>query len=173
MDFFETIRKRHSVREFLPKGVENEKIEKILEAANHAPSAGNNQGYEIVVLEEPLRIVELLKSLVDQKFEKPAPVVLVFCANEKRSEVTFGARGKSLYGIQDASFAGAYAQLAAAGLGLASVWVGAFRDEDIRKIIAAPDHIRPVGLLSIGYPAVDPTSTPRRQLTELVHRDKY
>jgi nitroreductase len=172
MDFFETIRKRQSVREFLPKGVETDKIEKILESANHAPSAGNNQGYEIVVLEEPLRIIEIFKALSDQTFEKPAPVVLVFCANEKRSEGTFGARGKSLYCIQDASIAGAYAQLAASGLGLASVWVGAFKEETVRKTIEAPDYIRPVGLLSIGYPAAGAASTTRRQLSDLVHRDK-
>jgi nitroreductase len=173
MELFEAIGKRHSIRGFLPKAVEGEKLEKILESANQAPSSGNNQGYEIVVLEEPLQIEDLNKSLLEQTFEKPAQLVLVFCANEQRSGSAFGDRGKKLYCIQDATIAGAYAQLAAQGLGLASVWVGAFKEEVVRKVIEAPDYIRPVGLLSIGYPDAKPAPTTRRHLSEIVHRGKF
>lgn len=173
MELFEAIGKRHSIRGFLPRAVEGEKLEKILESANQAPSSGNNQGYEIVVLEEPLQIDDLFQALVEQTFEKPPQLVLVFCANEQRSSSSFGARGKSLYCIQDATIAGAYAQLAAQGLGLATVWVGAFKEEVVRKVIEGPDFIRPVGLLLVGYPDAKPTPTTRRHLSEIVHREKF
>jgi nitroreductase len=173
MELFETIKKRRTIRSYQVKPVENEKLEKIFEAANQAPSAGDNQGYEIVLVEDPLLLGQLWKSIHFQTFSKPSQLALVFCANDKRSDPKFGERGKTLYCVQDATIAAAYAQLAATALGLVTGWLGSFNEDEVRKTIGAPAYIRPVAVLSLGYSAEDPASTTRRSISDLVHRDKY
>ncbi len=173
MEFFETVKKRRSIRTYLPKQVENEKLEKILAAANQAPSAGDTQGYEMIVVEDAYLLDQLWKTVPDQTFVKPAPLAVVFCANEKRSSEKHLARGKNLYCIQDATIAAAYAQLAAADMGLGTVWVGSFNEEEVRKIIEAPEYLRPVAVIPLGYIGGDPPPTSRRALSDIVHRDKF
>ncbi len=173
MELFEAIWKRRSVRGYLAKQVENEILDKILEAANQAPSAGDSQGYEIVVVDDSYLLNQLWTALLGQTFAKPAPLALVFCANEERSGSKYGARGKDLYSVQDATIAAAYTQLAATGLGLVTVWVGAFNEEKVREAIDVPAHIRPVTILPLGYSDEEPAPTSRRTLSDLVHRGKY
>jgi nitroreductase len=72
--------------------------------------------------------------------------------------------------VQDATVAAAYAQLAATALGLATCWVGAFDEEAVARAAELPASQRPVAILSLGYAAEDPPPTPRRPLTDLVHR---
>jgi nitroreductase len=169
MDYFELIQKRHSVREYQSKLVEKELVEQILNAACCAPSAGNLQAYEIYVIEDEARRKALVAAARDQEFLRVAPLVLVFCAHPARSEWKYHQRGVDLYAVQDASIACTFAMLAAANLGLGSVWVGAFNDEAVMQILGNPEGLRPVAILPIGYPAVEPAGRPRRSLTDLVH----
>ena len=169
MEFFELVRARHSVRAFTARPVEPEKLQAILEAANHAPSAGNLQGYEIYSVQEGAKLNELGGAAVGQEFIAKAPLALVFCAHAARSAVKYGQRGASLYCIQDATIACAYAQLAASALGLASVWVGAFDDSAVRRAIGVGKDLLPVAVLPIGYAGEKPDKTTRRPLNELVH----
>ena len=97
-----------------------------------------------------------------------APVVLVFVAEPARSSEKYGHRGESLYAMQDASIACAYAQLAAHDVGLAACWVGAFRTKDVREVVGASEEQVPVALLPIGYAGESPFITPRRTLSEMV-----
>lgn len=173
MELFETIKKRRTIRSYQMKAAESDKLEKILEAANQAPSAGDNQGYEIVVVEDPLLLDQLWKSIHFQTFSKPSQLALVFCSNDKRSDPKFGQRGKELFCIQDATIAAAYSQLAATSLGLVTGWLGSFNEDEVRKLIGAPAYIKPVAVISLGYSAEDPAATTRRSLSDLVHRDKF
>ena len=169
MDFFALIQARRSVRAFGAKPVPEELLKRVLEAANAAPSAGDLQAYEIYVVRKPERRKKLAEAALWQDFVAAAPVVLVFCANPAHNEGRYGERGRRLYSIQDASIACTFAMLAATGLGLASVWVGAFRDEQVQMAIGAPAKQQPVAILPVGYPAESPERTPRRPLPELVH----
>jgi nitroreductase len=101
-----------------------------------------------------------------------APVVLVFCAHPARSEEKYAERGVTLYSVQDATIACAYATLAATALGLCCVWVGAFDPDKVRKIIGAPDGQIPVSMLPLGYPGKELQVRPRRLLKEIVHEVK-
>jgi nitroreductase len=76
----------------------------------------------------------------------------------------------SLYCIQDATIACTFAMLAATALGLSTVWVGAFNEDQVREIIHAPAGHRPVAMLPIGYAAEVPRIRPRRKLNDLVHQ---
>jgi len=111
MDFFETIEQRRSVRAFEPREVGDADVTRILEAANRAPSAGNLQAYEVVVVRETERRRRLARAAHGQEFVAQAPVVLVFCVNPKRSGGRYGSRGRELYSLQDATIAAAHASL--------------------------------------------------------------
>ena len=168
MEFMKLIEERHSTRAYQEKAVEQDKLEKILHAANRAPSAGDLQAYSIVVVRKPDLRQALVKAAVDQQFVRQAPVVLVFLADPARSGEKYGHRGEGLYAIQDAAIACAYAQLAAHDLGLSACWVGAFRKKDVQEVVGGAEGHVPVSLLAIGYAAESPFIAPRRPLTEMV-----
>ena len=168
-NFFDVLRSRRSIRAFLDRSIEQAKLRQILEAANGAPSAGNLQAYEIVLVHDPKIKRALARAALDQEFVAAAPVVLVFCAHPSRSAAKYGPRGENLYCVQDATIACAYAQLAATALGLGTVWVGAFDTKAVGQVLRIPPDGRAVALLPIGYPAELPEPTPRRRLNELVH----
>ena len=170
MDLFETIKRRHSVRAFEKRAVEEEKINAILEACNAAPSAGYLQAYEIYLIRSEEKLRELAQAALDQDFIAGAALALVFCAHPRRSAIKYGSRGSELYCIQDATIAGAYAQLGATALGLGCVWVGAFDDAKVLHSIGAPHALKPIAIIPIGYPAELPQATPRRGVNRLVHK---
>ena len=173
MDFFDLIKERRSVRSFKKQEVGEVKLKKILEAANSAPSAGNIQSYEIYVIKSKEKKEKLSTAALCQPSIKEAPIVLVFCANMKRGMSKYGARGAEMYCVQDATIACAYAQLAAADLGLGSVWVGAFYEMQAGEVIGVDQKFeRPIIMLPIGYPVEKPKATPRRKLDDLVHKEK-
>lgn len=169
MDFFQLITDRRSVRLFQERPLEPEKLQKILEAVNLAPSAGNLQGYEIYLVTRLEQRQGLEQGAYGQGFLSQAPVVLVFCANPRRSAVRYRQRGRQLYCIQDATIACTVAMLAAQALGLNTVWVGAFLEEPVRQAAGIPEDLLPVAMLPIGYGAESPDPRPRRPLDDIVH----
>lgn len=169
MDLFEVIRKRRSIRAFTPQPIEEEKLRLILEAANQAPSAGNLQAYQIFVVRDLALRGILSRAAGGQEYIAHAPVVLVFCAEPRRSAEKYGPRGEQLYCIQDATIACSYTQLAATALGLATVWIGAVQEpESIKEALKTEEDLWPIVILPLGYPAEEPASRPRRKLSELV-----
>jgi nitroreductase len=169
MDFFKIVEERHSMRKYVETPVEDEKLQKILETANKAPSAGNLQGYEIYVVRKLEQRQALVNAAWDQGFLAEAPVVLIFCTNPARSADKYKQRGIELYCIQDATIACTFAILAAKAQGLDTVWVGAFDEAAVSEIVHIPSDLRPVAMLPIGYAGKVPSVRPRRELRDLVH----
>ncbi len=168
MDLFEVFNQRHSIRRFKQKEIAKDKITQLLEAANSAPSAGNLQSYQIFLVKDESKRKELARAAYNQGSVAQAPIDLVFCADLSRSFQGYGARGKALYSIQDATIACAHVHLAAVALGLGSVMVGAFDEGEVSKILSVPVTLRPIVILPIGYPDESPEKTPRRSLDDLV-----
>lgn len=167
--FFETVRRRHSVRRYqsdMP--VEPEKLHAVLEMACAAPSAGDLQAYRIVVVRGQQERNALRKIANDQAFISEAPVCLVFCADTTRSQERFGERGRSLYAVQDATIAAAYAQLAVVAADMGSTWIGHFNENDVEELLGLEPGLVPVAMLSVGYPAELPEPTSRRHMDEVV-----
>ena len=115
----------------------------------------------------------LVQAALNQEFIAQAPGVLAFFAHRLMSASKYKQRGAELYSVQDATVACAYAQLAAAALGLGSVWVGAFDDAEVMRALRAKPEWRPVALLPIGYPAESPEPTSRRPVEELAREASH
>ena len=173
MDVFKAIKGRRSLRAFTNKPVPDKDVMKILDAARQAPSAGNLQPWEFIVV----RDVEIKKGLaqaaLNQTFIEEVSVVIVVCADKSRSSRRYGSRGSSFFCIQDTAAAIQNLHLAAHALGLGTCWVGAFNEAEARKLLSTPPNIRPVAIIPVGYPAEKPTHRPRRPLTEIVHHEKF
>ncbi len=169
MDFFNVLERRHSIRNFTSKPVEREKLDRIVAAANAAPSAANLQAYEIFVVTQVRHRVALAKAACAQGVVLTAPVSLVFCANPARNDERFGERGRALFSIQDATIACAYAQLAATAQDMGSVWVGSFEPDAVRDVVGASEELEPVSILTLGYTEGEPEIKERRPLDDLVH----
>lgn len=151
MELFDLVTHRRSIRQFAIRDVEQAKIDRIVQTARLAPSAGNLKAYVIDIVRNAETKLALSHAAHGQDFVARAPIVLVFLADEKRSADEYSLRGAKLFCVQDATIAAAYAQLAAAELGLASCWVGAFNEEAVAKAVGARSRLRPVALLPIGY----------------------
>ncbi|MEM4700374.1 MAG: nitroreductase family protein [Candidatus Nezhaarchaeales archaeon] len=173
MDVVEAIKTRRSVRSYLASTISDHELEGLLELATWAPSAGNLQPWEFVVVRDEGVKEKLAAEALHQWWIAEAPVVVVACANERRSSSVYGARGRSLYCICDVSAAVENLLLAAHARGLGSCWVGAFNDEGVARLLGLPSGVRPIAILPIGKPAERPSPPPRRPLREVLHFDRF
>ena len=165
-DIFNVMATRRSTRKFSTNPVEKWKIDKILAAADTAPTAGNYQGFEIFYINDKEIKEELVKAANNQSYVN-TPVVLVFCMNPARVKLDFPQKVIMKFSIQDATLAAAYSQLAASALGLSSIWIGMFDEERVKEILGT--DLRPTSMLCIGYPIKKRPAKLRRQLKELIH----
>ena len=168
MDLKEAIRNRHSVRDFSDKVLHKKIIDEIIEYANLAPSAGNLQARDFVIINDNNIKEKLSIAAFNQKFIVEAPINIVVCANLKRIS-SYGNRGRELYCIQDASAAVEHILLLAVDNGLDACWVGAFDENKVSKILDLPSYVRPIAIIPIGYSNEQRTSTARIDTNVLTH----
>lgn len=173
LDVFEAIKKRRSVRAYADEKVSEEDVERLIDAARWAPSAGNIQPWEFVVVKDVETKRKLSEAALNETFIEKAPVVIVVCADLNRSSRGYGSRGKHLYSLQDTAAATENILLAAQELGLATCWVGAFRDNEVAKAVKAPRNLKPVAIVPVGHPAERPMAPPKRSVNEIVHYETF
>jgi nitroreductase len=173
MDVFEAIKGRRSIRAFQSCDVPQEVVEKLVDAAHWAPSAGNLQPWEFIIVRKPETKRRLAEAALGQTFIEEAPVVIVVCADENRSSKGYGTRGKTLYCLQDTAAAIQNIHLAAYALGLGTCWVGAFREDEAKKILKTPEGIRPIAIIPVGYPAEKPQPRNRRSISQIIHYEIF
>lgn len=173
MEFDEVIRRRRMVRAFQDRPVEEEKIQTLLRHAHRAPSAGFTQPQEYVVVRDPEVRQALGRAALSQMFVAQAPVVIVVCADTRRSARRYGQRGESFYSVIDGAFAAMIILLAAVNEGLGCAFVGAFDDDEVSRVLGLPAHVRPIGILPVGYPDDRPRKFKRIPLESIVHRERW
>jgi len=173
VDVFEAILGRRSIRKFKKEPVSDELIHKIVEAGMWAPSAGNIQSWEVVVVRDDKIKTELSAAAYLRDFVSEAPVIMVLCANKERSGSIYGDRGKDLYCIQDTACATENMLLAAHALGLGACWVGTFDEAVAHDVLNLPDFLRPVAVVPVGFPDEKPYPPTRREIGELMHWEKF
>ena len=158
-------KERYSVRKFSDKKVEDEKLQKILEAGRLAPTAKNSQSQRIFVLQSPDALAKI-RAATQMAFD--APVVLMVCydadlsyKNTADTAYTYFPGGHYDGGEVDASIVTSAMMFQATELGLGTLWARGF---DAQKIIDAfdlPANLHLVCLLDVGYPAADAEPSPR------------
>jgi len=163
-DLFEAIRERRSERHFKPDPVPDDTVRRIVDCGLKAPSAGNMQPWQFLIVKRPELRADLSKAAFGQKFVEDAPVVIVVLADPGRSAGRYGNRGSDLYCIQDTAAAVQNMLLAVVAFGLGACWVGAFDEAAASRALELPEHLRPVAMIPIGYPKERPT--PRRPRPE-------
>jgi len=173
MELVEAIKDRRSIRAFKKQDVSQEAIDKLVEAALLAPSAGNAQSWAFVLVKDQATKLALSKAALGQRMVAEASVVFVVCADEKRAQQSYGERGRMLYCIQDTAAATQNILLTACSLGLGACWVGAFREEAVRKIVNTPEEMRPVAMIPVGYPDESPPARSRRPASEVVYNESF
>ena len=149
MDAMEAILTRRSIRKYTKQPVPDEVLKELLEAAMCAPSAGNQQPWCFVVIKDRKILDEIPKFHTYAQMLKEAPVAVLVCCD---SDLQLGE-----FGVQDCSAATQNILLAAHAKGLGAVWLGVYPREQrvtaIKKLLNLPEHIIPISLISIGYPA--------------------
>jgi hypothetical protein len=133
----------------------------MLHSATHAPSAGNTQEWQFVVVKDPERRKRLADAALRQGFIAEAPAVIVVCADLEKISMRYGKRGEALYGAQDTANATMLLMLAAEGLGLSTCWVGAFDEDAVSHVIELPEKFKPVAIVPVGY-ALEASEKPGR-----------
>lgn len=173
MEFEKVVKKRRSIREFKEIDIPEEDIKKILRIGHMAPSAGNLQARDFVIIQKQDEKERLSRNAFGQSFIAQPPWVVVVCANKKRSGKKYGKRGEELYSIQDATAAIENMLLAIEDMGYASVWIGAFDEEAVSAQLELPSYVRPVAILPIGYRAVEPEEPEKIDVEDITHHAKW
>jgi nitroreductase len=169
MDVFTAISQRSSVRAYKPTDVEEDKLKKILEAARLSPSASNRQEWKFIIVKNKETKKKLAKAAFGQSFIGEAPVVIVACGTETKSIMGCGQPTHTV----DVSIACAYMILQAYELGLGTCWIGAFKEDEVKKILNIPEHVRVVAMTPLGYPNQPLSHKSRKSLDQIVCFEKY
>ena len=162
MDIFETILKRRSVRSYQDKEIPEADLNKILEAARMAPSGFNAQTFRIVVVRDRAAKIKL-GELAKQPFIAGAPIIL--------AAINLDLENK--YSPLDVAIMFDHVMLSACALGIGSVFVGAYHNDEIRKFLGAPDDSEMIALMPLGYPADKEIPKKRKSLNELISYEKF
>ncbi|UCD07313.1 MAG: nitroreductase family protein [Candidatus Aenigmatarchaeota archaeon] len=173
MQTMECIRERRSVRNYKPDPIPEDIIKEIIEAATHAPSSGNVQDWEFIVVKNPETKMKVAAAAWEQNFIVSAPVVLVVCSDLDRISAAYGSRGETLYSIQNTSAAIQNILLAAWEKEVGSCWIGAFNENKIRDTLVLPSNVRPLAIITLGYPAEVSKKPRRRDVKEVLHMERW
>jgi nitroreductase len=169
MTIIDLIKKRYSVRDFEEKPVEEEKLHKILEAAQMAPSACNNQPCYCILVRDHSR-KQLLRPAYAREWFVSAPVIIAVCVDVLSAWRRFD--GVS-YGNVDAAIMMDHIILTATELGLGTCWIGAFKVKEAREALSLPENVEPVLLSPLGYPKQEMPARKRKEINEITFWDYF
>ena len=173
MDVFDCIRTRRSVRKYKDKDVPWDSIVEILQAGKYAPFAGNIFNVKFIVVKNEAKRRAIAEASVQQYWMQDAPVHIVVVGEPEKAERYYGTRGVRLYTIQGAAAAIQNMLLTAHSLGLGSCWVGAFDEEEIRRICNLPEHVNVQGIITIGYADENPQAPPKYRIEHVMFFEKW
>jgi nitroreductase len=195
MDFAEVVRSRRMVRNYTSEPVDPDAVDRILDAARRAPSAGHSQGQAFVVVTDPgrrRRIAELAgeQQYVARGFDpwiSRAPVHVAICVSEELYRRRYREPDKSPDGTDmewpvpywwvDAGAAMMLVLLAAVDEGLGAGFLGSHAIPDLEALLDLPDHMSVVGIVTLGHAAPDRRSSSldrgRRPRSHVVHRERW
>ncbi len=171
MDFMTLAQARYSVRAYKSTPVEDDKLNQVLEAARLAPTAANKQAFQIIVIHTAGREEEL-RGIYPKPWFTQGPLIIGIVALPKES--WYRKKYDNInYCYVDCAIAMDHLILAACELGLGTCWIADFNPETARQILGLPDDVEPVAVTPLGYPAGEPTSKRRKDLSDLVRYERW
>lgn len=173
MNIFEAITTLGYTTEFKKDIVDEKMVGLILYSGTHAPTAGNLQEWEFIVVEEDDKRALLSKAANDLKHLKDAPTVIVICADVRKAALKYGKRGEILYAVEDAGACAAYMAAAANAMDLGFDIVRSFDEDEVRTALNLPDNLRPIILFPVGYSKGAREARKVNPFEHVTHVNKY
>ncbi|MBI2650118.1 nitroreductase family protein [Candidatus Woesearchaeota archaeon] len=173
MNVFDCIRTRRSIRKYKDKDVPWDNVVEILQAGKYAPFAGNIFNVKFIVVKNEDKRKAIAEASVQQYWMQDAPIHIVTIGEPEKAERYYGTRGTRLYTIQGAAAAIENMLLTAHSLGLGSCWVGAFDEEEIRRLCNLPEHVNVQGIVTIGYADEVPQAPPKHRIEHIMFFEKW
>lgn len=173
MDVFDAITSRVSVTEYRDEGIEREKLARVLEAGRWAPSAGNMQAWEFIMVQDEDLKDKISQYAHNQPHIREAPVTIVILMDMERADRRYGERGRGLYALQESGAVMQNMLLEAFNQDLGAAWVGAFEEEPIRDLLHIPERLRPVAIVTVGYPMDWPEQPQKFPLSNMTYVNHY
>jgi len=173
METIDCIKSRRSIRKFLAKDVDIEKLGEILECGMAAPSSGNLQSWKFILVKGKEQREKIAEAAVQQYWIAQAPAIIVVVAETEKVKSFYGIRGERLYLIQNCAAAIQNMLLATHSLGLASCWVSAFDEKMLQRVLGIPKNSRPQAILPIGYAGEDPKAPLRHHIENMVNIESW
>jgi nitroreductase len=171
METLEAIFTRRSVREYSPEAVPDALVHELLAAAMQAPSAGNQQSWQFVIVTEREQLNALAAGLRYGQSLNTAPLGIAVCADLRLTKFS------DAWWIQDCSAATQNLLLAAHARGLGGVWLGIYpvaeRVADVQKVLGLPEQVIPLSIVSLGYPVSRPEPPARRYDEARLHHNHW
>lgn len=173
------IKKRRSIRRFQDRPVEAGQLTELFEAARYAPSWGNLQCWELIVVRaaaDKKRLAELLSPKNPAtKCTETAPVVIGICGDPLKSGYYKGQQVTRYqhWFLYDLGIISQTLCLKACALGLGTVIVGSFDHKAAESLLGVPEGYELTALIPLGYPDHDPPAPKRREVNEFVHYDRF
>lgn len=150
----------------------DEVIESTLHVADLAPSAGNLQARDFIVIRDEDGKRAIAEASPGHKFLLSAPVIIVCCANYDRI-IQYGPRGRDLFCIQDVSASVENMLLYLAARDYGACWIGTFDEDMVSAALGLPPHVRPLTLIPVGRPKKDVPRPARVRTKGLVHYERW
>jgi len=171
MDFEKLVIQRYSSRSYKPDLVEEEKLNKVLEAARMAPTAANRQPFQLIVIHTEGRQEEL-RRIYDKDWFVDPPLVICACSIPGKAWERRKYDSKN-YSSIDVAIVMDHIILQATDLGLGTCWVGAFDPQAAREILNLPDGVEPIAFTPLGYSNDSPRPKKRKPLAELMRYEQW
>lgn len=181
MEILSLIQSRRSIRKYKAKPVEDEKIKIMLESARLAPSGGNTQPWNFIIVRSDKKKEQLVKASHNQKWMLQAPVFIVCVADARmrlknQNEIVFdedSPESELKKIIRDTTISVEHLVLQAVSIGFSTCWVAYFKQKDIRPLLNIPSDKYVISIVVVGYGDENPPPRPRKPLKEMVHFETW
>jgi nitroreductase len=179
MELMEIIKQRRSIRRYQSKEIPEEVLSKVLEAFQWAPSFGNAQCWELIIIKDPA-IKEALQATLAKgnpakKSITKAPLLIAICAKLKNSGYDKGEALTQIgdWAMYDLGMANQNLCLMAHNLGLGTVVVAWFDHDRVNEILEVPSGYKALTIIPLGYPVADAKAPDRRKIGDFTHENKF
>lgn len=173
MNVFQAISNLRVVRKYQEKEIDEKIVGLLLHMATYPLSAGNLQPWEFVVVDDQETKNKIAKAALKLDHVAKAPLCIVVGADLQKAALKYGTRGELVYAVEDAIQAAQIILITANAFGLGGDLIRAFDEEELKGVVGFPDSVRPVAIITLGYPAEEGEMPKRVPFEHLTHVNRF